>query len=149
MAGWRHELHSHPETAFAENRTAELAARLLESFGVAVDSRGGSHRGDRHAGRIKAGGTGNRAARRYRTRRRHRGEPGWRRQHPPRPAAEHGRRGFRLVSREAAGRLYLDRQRRRRRPGDAAQPHYDFNDEVLALGASYGARLAETVLEKG
>ena len=26
-------------------------------------------------------------------------------------------------------------------------PHYDFNDEILALGASYWARLAETVLE--
>jgi amidohydrolase len=37
MAGWRHDLHSHPETAFEEHRTAELVARLLESFGVAVD----------------------------------------------------------------------------------------------------------------
>src|SRR5712671_2044526 len=27
-------------------------------------------------------------------------------------------------------------------------PHYDFNDEILALGASYWARLAESVLEK-
>ena len=27
-------------------------------------------------------------------------------------------------------------------------PHYDFNDEILALGASYWARLAETVLEE-
>jgi hippurate hydrolase len=27
-------------------------------------------------------------------------------------------------------------------------PHYDFNDDILALGASYWARLAETVLEK-
>jgi metal-dependent amidase/aminoacylase/carboxypeptidase family protein len=27
-------------------------------------------------------------------------------------------------------------------------PHYDFNDEILALGASYWARLAETALEK-
>jgi hippurate hydrolase len=27
-------------------------------------------------------------------------------------------------------------------------PHYDFNDEILALGASYWARLAETVLAK-
>ena len=27
-------------------------------------------------------------------------------------------------------------------------PHYDFNDEILALGASYWARLAETVLGK-
>src|SRR5216683_863722 len=37
MADWRHEVHAHPETAFAEHRTAELVARLLESFGVAVD----------------------------------------------------------------------------------------------------------------
>jgi amidohydrolase len=37
MAGWRHDLHAHPETAFAEHRTAELVARLLESFGIAVD----------------------------------------------------------------------------------------------------------------
>ena len=28
-------------------------------------------------------------------------------------------------------------------------PHYDFNDGILALGASYWARLAETVLESG
>ena len=27
-------------------------------------------------------------------------------------------------------------------------PHYDFNDEILALSASYRARLAETVLEE-
>jgi len=27
-------------------------------------------------------------------------------------------------------------------------PHYDFNDDILALGASYWARLAETALEK-
>ena len=27
-------------------------------------------------------------------------------------------------------------------------PHYDFNDEILPLGASYWARLAETILEK-
>src|SRR6266852_4942141 len=44
MAGWRHEVHAHPETAFAEHRTAELVARLLESFGIAVD-RGVAHTG--------------------------------------------------------------------------------------------------------
>jgi amidohydrolase len=37
MAGWRHDLHAHPETAFAEHRTAELVARLLESFGIAIE----------------------------------------------------------------------------------------------------------------
>ena len=37
MAGWRHDLHTHPETAFAEHRTGELVAQLLESFGITVD----------------------------------------------------------------------------------------------------------------
>src|SRR5260370_9527479 len=37
MAEWRHDLHTHPETAFEEHRTAELVARLLESFGIAVE----------------------------------------------------------------------------------------------------------------
>jgi amidohydrolase len=37
MAGWRQDLHSHPETAFAEHRTAEMVAQLLQSFGIAVE----------------------------------------------------------------------------------------------------------------
>ena len=37
MAGWRHDLHTHPETAFEEHRTGELVAQLLESFGIVVD----------------------------------------------------------------------------------------------------------------
>jgi amidohydrolase len=37
MAAWRRDLHAHPETAFEERRTADVVARLLESFGVAVD----------------------------------------------------------------------------------------------------------------
>ena len=37
MTQWRHQIHAHPETAFEERKTAELVARLLESFGVAVD----------------------------------------------------------------------------------------------------------------
>jgi len=37
MAGWRRDLHTHPETAFEERRTAELVARLLGSFGIAVE----------------------------------------------------------------------------------------------------------------
>jgi hippurate hydrolase len=28
------------------------------------------------------------------------------------------------------------------------KPHYDFNDEILPLGAGYWARLAESVLAK-
>jgi amidohydrolase len=37
MAGWRRDIHAHPETAFEEHRTADLVAGLLESFGVAVE----------------------------------------------------------------------------------------------------------------
>jgi amidohydrolase len=37
MAAWRHDLHAHPETAFEEQRTADIVARLLESFGIAVE----------------------------------------------------------------------------------------------------------------
>src|SRR5436190_1674201 len=37
MIGWRHDLHAHPETAFEERRTADIVARLLESFGIAVE----------------------------------------------------------------------------------------------------------------
>jgi amidohydrolase len=37
MARWRREIHAHPELAFEERSTAELVARLLESFGIAVE----------------------------------------------------------------------------------------------------------------
>jgi amidohydrolase len=37
MAGWRRDLHAHPETAFEEHRTADIVARLLESFGISVE----------------------------------------------------------------------------------------------------------------
>ena len=37
MKAWRHDIHAHPETAFEEHRTAEIVARLLESFGIAVE----------------------------------------------------------------------------------------------------------------
>jgi amidohydrolase len=37
MAAWRHDIHAHPEIAFEEHRTAEIVARLLESFGIAVE----------------------------------------------------------------------------------------------------------------
>jgi hippurate hydrolase len=36
MAGWRHDLHAHPEIAFREQRTAELVARVLGGFGIEV-----------------------------------------------------------------------------------------------------------------
>ena len=38
MAAWRHDLHSHPETAFEERRTADTVARLLTSFGIEIES---------------------------------------------------------------------------------------------------------------
>src|SRR5204863_1500667 len=37
MAGWRRDIHAHPETAFEEHRTADIVARLLDSFGIAVE----------------------------------------------------------------------------------------------------------------
>jgi amidohydrolase len=36
MADWRHDIHSHPETAFEEQRTSALVAKKLESFGLRV-----------------------------------------------------------------------------------------------------------------
>jgi hippurate hydrolase len=36
MTEWRRDLHRHPETAFEEHRTADVVARKLESFGIAV-----------------------------------------------------------------------------------------------------------------
>src|SRR5512137_1603199 len=37
MAAWRRDIHAHPETAFEEHRTAEIVARLLQSFGIAIE----------------------------------------------------------------------------------------------------------------
>src|SRR5215510_7534515 len=36
MTGWRHDIHSHPETAFEEVRTADIVAEKLKSFGLEV-----------------------------------------------------------------------------------------------------------------
>jgi hippurate hydrolase len=36
MKEWRHDIHAHPETAFEENRTSEVVAKKLESFGIEV-----------------------------------------------------------------------------------------------------------------
>ena len=33
---WRHDLHAHPETAFEEERTAAVVAKLLTEFGLEV-----------------------------------------------------------------------------------------------------------------
>jgi hippurate hydrolase len=37
LTAWRRDIHQHPETAFQELRTAELVAKRLTSFGIAVD----------------------------------------------------------------------------------------------------------------
>jgi amidohydrolase len=36
MTQWRHQLHTHPETAFEEHDTSAFVAERLESFGIAV-----------------------------------------------------------------------------------------------------------------
>jgi amidohydrolase len=60
MIAWRRDLHAHPETAFEEHRTADIVARLLESFGIAIE-RGiartgviGTLTGSRPGGRVIA-----------------------------------------------------------------------------------------------
>ena len=52
MTAWRRDIHAHPETAFEENRTSDIVADKLESFGIEV------HRGMAKTGvvgRLKAG----------------------------------------------------------------------------------------------
>jgi len=34
MTAWRHDIHSHPETAFEEVRTADIVAEKLKGFGI-------------------------------------------------------------------------------------------------------------------
>ena len=36
MTAWRRDIHAHPELGFEEQRTADLVARQLESFGISV-----------------------------------------------------------------------------------------------------------------
>jgi len=36
MAGWRRDIHAHPETAFEEARTSDIVAETLASFGIEV-----------------------------------------------------------------------------------------------------------------
>jgi hippurate hydrolase len=36
MTEWRHDIHAHPELAFEEQRTSDIVARELESFGIEV-----------------------------------------------------------------------------------------------------------------
>ena len=64
MTAWRHDIHSHPETAFEEVRTADIVADKLKSFGIEV------HRGLAKTGVVgvlRSGNSqaGDRAARRH------------------------------------------------------------------------------------
>ena len=36
MIEWRHDIHAHPELAFEDQRTSDIVARELESFGIEV-----------------------------------------------------------------------------------------------------------------
>ncbi len=36
MAGWRHDIHAHPETAFEERRTAKVVADTLAGLGIEI-----------------------------------------------------------------------------------------------------------------
>ena len=66
MTAWRRDIHAHPETAFEENRTAEVVADKLESFGIEV------HRGMAKTGvvgRLRAGASGRTIGLRRRSRR--------------------------------------------------------------------------------
>jgi amidohydrolase len=58
LAGWRHEIHAHPETAFEEKRTSDFVAARLQEFGIEV------HRGlagTGVVGTLKGSRPGNRA----------------------------------------------------------------------------------------
>jgi amidohydrolase len=57
LTEWRRDIHAHPELCYQENRTSDLVANRLESFGVEV-TRGIAQTG--LVGTLKAG-TGNRA----------------------------------------------------------------------------------------
>jgi hippurate hydrolase len=55
MAAWRHEIHAHPELAFAEHRTSDLVAAKLAEFGIEID-RGLAGTGV--VGTLRCGGSG-------------------------------------------------------------------------------------------
>ncbi len=67
-------------------------------------------------------------------------------------AARHGagddRRGFRLVSAAAPGRIRLDRQRPRRDGRELHNSSYDYNDAILPAAAGYLASVAKRALGK-
>ncbi|HXV26215.1 MAG TPA: M20 aminoacylase family protein [Alphaproteobacteria bacterium] len=55
LTAWRRDIHKHPETAYQEQRTAELVANRLQSFGIEV-SRGLAETGV--VGTLKRGSVG-------------------------------------------------------------------------------------------
>ena len=57
MQTWRRDIHSHPEIAFEEHRTAKIVAEKLESFGIEVET---GIAGTGVVGTLKKG-TGNRS----------------------------------------------------------------------------------------
>jgi hippurate hydrolase len=57
MQNWRRDIHSHPEIAFEEHRTAKIVAEKLESFGIDVET---GIAGTGVVGTLKRG-TGNRS----------------------------------------------------------------------------------------
>ena len=57
MQNWRRDIHSHPEIAFEEHRTAKIVAEKLESFGIEVET---GIAGTGVVGTLKKG-TGNRS----------------------------------------------------------------------------------------
>ena len=57
MQNWRRDIHSHPEIAFEEHRTAQIVAEKLESFGIEVET---GIAGTGVVGTLKKG-TGNRS----------------------------------------------------------------------------------------
>src|SRR5260221_11285940 len=52
MTAWRHDIHSHPETAFEEVRTADIVADKLKQFGIET------HRGLAKTGVVGVLGSG-------------------------------------------------------------------------------------------
>ena len=142
MTSWRRDIHAHPETAFEEVRTAEIVAAKLESWGIQV------HRGLAKTGvvgTLRGAGNGDRAI-------------GVRADLDALDMAEKndfdhrstipgkmhgcGHDGHTAMLLGAARYLAETRDF----TGTVHNPHYDFNDDILTLGASYWARLVESAL---
>ncbi len=77
---------------------------------------------------------------------RRRDRRGRRRQRRQRSDAEHGQRGFRVHAAGEAGVLRLAGAGRGPETPNVHNPHYDFNDDALPIGASYWVTLARQQL---